>query len=48
MWYQDDISMLEYSLFGSFQFGATGRNKLNYFNIIKEKQWIETGKIRKT
>ena len=39
MWYQDEISMAYHRLVGSFQFGATGINKLKYLNMIEEKHW---------
>ena len=37
--YQDDISLAEHRLVGTFQFGTTGREKLKYPNMIDEKQW---------
>ena len=39
VWYQDGISMDDYRLVRTFQFGKIGRNKLIYPNMIKEKQW---------
>ena len=39
MWYQDYISLCDHRLIGPFQFGATGRSKLKYPNMINEKQW---------
>ena len=41
LWYQYDISLSEYMIFGPFQFGRTLRKKLKYPNIIEEKQWKE-------
>ena len=39
VWYQDDISLDEYRLIGTFQLGTTVRKKLKYPNMINEKQW---------
>ena len=41
LWYQYDISLSDHKMFGTFQFGTTGRNKLKYPNIIDDKQWTE-------
>ena len=39
VWYQDDIFVANHRLFGPYQFGTTGTNKLKYPNIINKKQW---------
>ena len=44
VWYQDDISLVEHTLLGKFQFGTTGRSKLEYPNMLYEKQWKELEK----
>ena len=47
--YQDEISLSEHSLVGTFQFGKSGINKLKYPNIIGNKQWKAFEKeVRKT
>ena len=37
VWCQDDISLADHRLVGPFQFGATGRKKLKYPNVINNK-----------
>ena len=44
VWYQDDISLAEHRLAGTFQFVTKGRNKLKYLNMIDDKQWKELEK----
>ena len=39
VWYQDDISLIEHSLFGPLKFVTTGINKLKYPIMINKKQW---------
>ena len=39
VWYQDDISVADNRLVGTFQFGTTGRKILKYPNMINDKQW---------
>ena len=44
MWYQDDISLAEHRLVGTFQFGTTGTKKLKYPDMLDKKQWKELEK----
>ena len=41
VWYQYDIYLAENRIFGKFQFGTTGRNKIKYPDMIDDKQWKE-------
>ena len=44
VWSQDDISLADHSLVGTFQFGTTGRTIIKYLNMIDEKQCKELDK----
>ena len=41
MWYQDEISLSEHRLVGTFQFVKIGKIIIKYTNIIEENQWKE-------
>ena len=47
VWYQDNISLADHSMVGSFKFIKTGRKKLEYPNMIDKRQCKELGKERR-